>query len=206
MYWLYLAYYLLLLMVCLAGLGISVVGLPGLWLMVASAVVFSLATGGVVLTWQTVVAVALLAVASEVAEFLAGAAGSKTAGGTWRGIVGAVVGGIAGGIIGVPIPILGPILGAILGAAVGAGVLELTGERPDFRQAGNVALGAAKGRFWGVVSKLSFGTVMLLVLLVYAFPLRSDVPAQQAPPAGEKTLPSAKPEPTVPNATAADSD
>lgn len=206
MYWLYLAYYLLLLVVCLAGLAISVVGLPGLWLMVASAVVFSLATGGVVLTWKTVVAVALLAAASEVAEFLAGAAGSKTAGGTWRGIVGAVVGGIAGGIVGVPIPILGPILGAILGAAVGAGVLELTGERPDVRQAGNVAWGAAKGRFWGVVSKLTFGTVMLVVLLVYAFPLRSDVPAQQEPAAVEENAPAETAPPAAADATTTEPD
>lgn len=182
MVWLYLIYYVLLLMVALAGLAISLLGIPGLWLMVVATVLYSLATGGVVLSWQTVLMVAGLALASEVVEFVAGAAGSKTAGGTWRGIVGALVGGLAGGIVGVPIPIVGPLLGAVLGAALGAGVLELTG-KSDLRQAGNVALGAAKGRAWGIASKATFGTIMLVVLAIYAFPVSSDIePPESVPP------------------------
>lgn len=190
MYWLYLAYYLLLVLVSIGGLVISVIGLPGLWLMVAAAVVFSLATGGVVLSWQTVAVVAGLAIGSEVVEFLAGAAGSKTAGGGWRGIVGAAAGGVAGGIIGVPVPIVGPILGAILGAAVGAGLFELTGRDASIQRAGNVALGAAKGRLWGAASKLTFGTAMLVVLVIYAFPLSTDLQPDDSsspPPAAETT-------------------
>lgn len=180
MFWLYLFYYVLLVLILLAGLAISVLGLPGLWLMVATAVGYALATGGQVLSWQTIAVVAGLALAAEIAEFLAGAAGSKTAGGSWRGIVGAVAGGIVGGIVGVPVPIIGPILGAILGAAIGAGLLELTGRDASIERAGKVALGAAQGRFWGVVSKLSFGSVMLVVLLIYAFPLPGDLEAAPA--------------------------
>lgn len=183
MFWLYLFYYVLLVLVALAGLAISLLGIPGLWLMVVATVLYSLATGGVVLSWQTVLVVAGLALASEVVEFIAGAAGSKTAGGTWRGVVGALVGGLAGGIIGVPIPIVGPLLGAILGAAIGAGVLELTGQS-DLRRAGNVAIGAAKGRAWGIASKATFGTIMLVVLAIYAFPVSGDLePLEPVPPA-----------------------
>ena len=181
MFWLYLLYYVLLMLISLAGLAISVLGLPGLWLMVAAAVGFSLATGGSVLGWQAVAVVAALALGSEIAEFLAGAAGSKNAGGTWRGVTGAVVGGIAGGIIGVPVPIVGPVLGAILGAAIGAGMLELAGGKASVQQAGNIAVGAAKGRFWGTVSKLAFGSVMFFVLAVYAFPLPGDLPESEEP-------------------------
>lgn len=181
MYWLYLLYYVLLMLIALAGLAISALGLPGLWLMVAAAVGFLLATGGSVLGWQTVVVVALLALSSEIAEFLAGAAGSKTAGGGWRGVVGAAVGGVAGGIIGVPVPVIGPVLGAILGAAVGAGLLELSGGKASVQQAGNIAVGAAKGRFYGTVSKLAFGSVMFFLLAIYAFPLPSDLPADSQP-------------------------
>jgi len=182
MVWLYLFYYVLLLLVAIGGLGISLLGLPGLWLVVAATVAFTLVTGGVVLSWQTVLIVAGLALASEIVEFVAGAAGSKTAGGTWRGIVGAIVGGLVGGIIGVPIPIVGPLLGAVLGAAVGAGAFELTGER-DLRRAGNIAIGAAKGRAWGIASKATFGTAMLVVLAIYAFPLGEDLAVPEAVPA-----------------------
>ncbi|WP_442482468.1 DUF456 domain-containing protein [Aeoliella sp. SH292] len=186
MYWLILFYYLLLIVIAAAGLVISVFGLPGLWLMVAAAVGYTLAAGDAVLGWQVVAVLAVLALASEIFEFLAGAAGSSSAGGSWRGIVGAAVGGIAGGIVGVPIPVVGPILGAILGAAIGAGVLELTSGKTSMEQAGHIAVGAAKGRFWGALSKLVFGTIMLVVLVIYAFPVPSDleaVPAIESAPA-----------------------
>ncbi len=184
MFWLYLLYYVLLLITCIIGLAVSVLGLPGLWLMVAATVVYAVITGGTVLTGATVVVVALLALASEVVEFVAGAAGSQTAGGTWRGIVGAAVGGIVGGLVGVPVPVIGPILGAILGAAVGAGVLELAGDVGDLQKAGDVAVGAAKGRLVGTLSKMVFGTVMLLITALYAFPVVSDLPAVDAAPLG----------------------
>jgi hypothetical protein len=96
------------------------------------------------------------------------------------------VGGIAGGIVGVPIPIIGPILGAILGAAIGAGILELTSGKTSVEQAGHIAVGAAKGRFWGALSKLVFGTIMLVVLMIYAFPVPTDLevaPAMESAPA-----------------------
>lgn len=182
MYWFYLAYYLLLVVISVAGLAISAIGLPGLWLMVIAATVFSLATGGTVLGWQGVAVLAGLAIASEIVEFLAGAAGSKTAGGGWRGIVGAATGGIAGGIIGVPVPLIGPILGAILGAGIGAGLFELTGHEASIQRAGSVAIGAAKGRLWGAASKLTFGLVMLIVIIIYAFPLTTDLKSDNGPP------------------------
>lgn len=184
MFWLYLLYYfyyILLVVVSVVGLAISVLGLPGLWLMVAAAALYAVVTGGDVLTGQTVVVVTLLAIASEVVEFIAGAAGSKTAGGSWRSIVGAAVGAIVGGVVGVPVPIVGPVLGAILGAAVGAGALELTSDSRDLRKAGHVAVGAAKGRAIGTVSKLSFGAVMLLLVAIYGFPLANDMLAVEAP-------------------------
>lgn len=186
MYWLILLYYLLLIVIAAAGLVISVFGLPGLWLMVAAAVGYTLAAGDAVLGWQVVAVLAGLALASEIAEFLAGAVGSSAAGGSWRGIVGAAVGGIIGAIVGMPVPVIGPVLAAILGAAIGAGILELTSGKTSVEQAGQIAVGAAKGRFWGALSKLGFGSIMLLVVVVYAFPLPSDletIPPTESVPA-----------------------
>lgn len=180
MFWLYLLYYVLLMVVFVAGLAISAIGLPGLWLMVVAAAVYALATGGAVLSWPGVATLAALAAAAEVAEFLAGAAGSTTAGGSGRALIGAIVGGIVGGLVGVPVPLFGPVVGAILGAAIGAAALELTLKR-DLWNAGNIAWGAAKGRFWGTLSKVAFGSVMLCVAAVVAFPKPSDLPPRDVP-------------------------
>lgn len=168
-FWTQLFYYLLLMAVALGGLVISLVGLPGLWLMVIAGAVYAIATEGTALAWPGMIALVGLATAAEIAEFLAGAEGSRRAGGGWRGIVGAVIGSIVGGIIGVPVPIVGPILGAILGAGIGAAALEFAG-RTTAVDAGTIGWGAAKGRFWGTVFKGLFGVVMLAVLAFAAFP------------------------------------
>ncbi len=180
MVWIYLLYYVLLVVLLVAGLAISSIGLPGLWLMVAASAFYCLITGGTVLSWPGVAMLTLLAFLAELAEFAAGAVGSKAAGGSKRALAGAVVGGLAGGLIGVPIPVVGPILGAILGAAIGAALLELT-RKPNLAAAGGVAWGAAKGRFWGVAIKLGFGSAMLLLALVLAFPRRGDLPPKERP-------------------------
>src|SRR4051812_13252169 len=77
--------------------------------------------------WHSLIALVVLGVIAEAAEFFAGAAGSKAAGGRKRGMIGAIVGALVGGIIGTPLfPIIGTILGACLGAFIGAALLELT--------------------------------------------------------------------------------
>jgi uncharacterized protein YqgC (DUF456 family) len=179
MLWLY---YILLLVVSGAGLFINILGLPGLWLMVAAHVAFAWATGwGVYAGWPSVIALIVLGLLAELFEFLAGAAGSKAAGGRKRGMIGAVVGALIGGIVGSPIlPIIGTILGACLGAFIGAAVMEFYDR--DFHHAMRVGVGAAKGRFWGIVIKGGIGLVMLLVILIAALPLGAPAPPVVPPP------------------------
>ena len=191
-------YYLLLLLVLLVGWFINVLGLPGLWLMVAAYGVYALATGwNVYVGWPSLVAMLLLAGVAEMVEFFAGAAGSKAAGGRTRGMIGAVAGGFLGGIFLtflLPIPIVGTIVGACAGAFIGAAVMEFTDK--DITHSLRVGVGAAKGRFVGIVSKLAFGLVMFVVALFAAFPSRGAAPASAAAP-----LPAPAPMP-VPPATA----
>ena len=169
-------YYLTLACLLVTGLGLNLFGLPGLWLMVIAHLVYGWLTGWTLVYWQSLLALLLLATAAEVAEFVAGAAGSKKAGGAFRSALGAIVGGFAGGILGaivVPfVPILNAIVGACLGSFVGAAMMETTSFKRDVEtmrmhwgRVGRVGWGAFKGRLWGILLKTGFGVVILVVSL-----------------------------------------
>jgi uncharacterized protein YqgC (DUF456 family) len=164
-------YYILLLLIGLSGLFLTILGLPGLWLIVAAAIAYGWITGwDVYLGWPATIALLALAVLAELVEFFAGAAGSKAAGGRKRGMFGAIVGALIGGIaLSWVFPPIGTILGACLGAFIGAASLEFYDR--DARHALRVGIGAAKGRFYGIVSKLVFGVAMFLIILIAALPI-----------------------------------
>jgi uncharacterized protein YqgC (DUF456 family) len=155
-------------------LGLVPLGLPGLWLMVA--------TAALVAWWQhgegtpmfgvvTLVTIVALAVVGEILEFAAGAVGSRGAGGTRRGTVGALVGGLVGAIAGtvlLPMPLLGSLIGASVGAGLGALGLELTGGQA-MRDSVRTGLGAGAGRLLGTVLKLMVAVAAWVVLAVAVF-------------------------------------
>src|SRR5262245_29878147 len=121
-------YYLLLAVMLFVGLFLNIVSLPGLWLMVAAHGIYAWVTGWDVYGgWTSLVGRWVLALAAEVVEFMAGAAGSKAAGGRRRGMIGALVGGLVGAIFFtglVPIPIVGTVIGVCFGTFLGAGIAE----------------------------------------------------------------------------------
>jgi uncharacterized protein YqgC (DUF456 family) len=164
-------YYILLILMGLCGLFVTLLGLPGLWLMVAAYAGYAwLTRWDVYIGWPSMIALLVLAALAEVVEFFAGAAGSKAAGGRKRGMFGAVVGAVIGGIVLSPVfPVVGTIFGACLGAFIGAAVLEFYDR--DARHAFRVGMGAARGRFYGIISKLAFGMAMFIILVIAALPL-----------------------------------
>ncbi len=166
----------------LVWLVVTALGLPGNWLMIG---------GAVALTWwqwkpgapwgeqmfhpATLIAVVVLALIGELIEFLAGALGSRQAGGSVWGSLAATVGGIAGAIVGtivfgavaVPPPI-STILGAVIGAFGGSAIVELMiGRKRD--HAFKVGQGAALGHITGVISKFLLGCAIWLIIAVAAF-------------------------------------
>ena len=167
--------YISLALLLLLGLFLNIAGLPGLWLMVAAHAGYGWATWPRFVGWQSLAALLVLALLAELAEFLAGAAGSKSAGGTLRSAAGAIFGGIAGAIAGqimIPIPIVGAVAGACIGSFLGAAALESTHVKADVEttamhwdRARRVGWGAFKGRLAGILLKSAFGVVMLIVSL-----------------------------------------
>ena len=167
------------LLVLLNGLwlGLVVLGLPGNWLMVLSTALVAWwqweagADGDPMFSLTPLVVIVVLAFAGEGFELLAGMYGSKKAGGTRWGSVGALIGGVIGGIVGtifIPVPVLGSLIGACGGAGLGAWGLEFTGGRTmaDSLRSG---AGAGVGKLAGTLSKLAVGAAIWLVIAVAAF-------------------------------------
>lgn len=145
--------------------------LPGTWLMVLLAAFVEWRTSDAFLFgWPVLYAAAALALLGEILEFWLGAAGARRAGGSKRGASLAIVGGIVGAILGTPLPV--PILGTLIGACVGAFVGSLLGDiwagRPLVQSLG-AGRGAASGRLWGTVAKMSLGAVIVILLAVAPF-------------------------------------
>jgi uncharacterized protein len=145
--------------------------LPGTWLMVlVTAVLKWWQPGYVRVSWTVLGVAAGLAVLGDVLEFVLGAAGSRRAGGSTRAGALAIVGSLVGGIVGtaLPVPIVGTLIGACLGAFIGSLIGDLWAGRPLFPSF-EAGWGAAVGRFWGTVSKLAIGAVIVVVLALAAF-------------------------------------
>jgi hypothetical protein len=187
-------YWLVLLGVHCTGWFLNLLGLPGLWLMVIGHAAFGWVTGwNVYVGWPSLIAIFAVAVLAEVVEFVAGAAGSAQAGGTKRGMIGAIIGGLAGGIVGsilIPVPVVGTIIGAVAGSFAGAVAIERL-IVADTDRAIRVGMGAAKGRFLGIVSKSVFGGLMMGVSLLTALPLNASATA--APATQSATQPATAP-------------
>lgn len=167
------------------GLGLGclvlvILGLPGTWLMIAMAAGLEmvdenwLAAGKTQsFGWWAIGTSAVLALAGEVLETWAAAAGLAAGGGSRRGMWGAIAGGLVGGLLLtglVPIPVVGTVLGAALGAFGGAFAGEFTAEQGlGTGDSMRAAAGAAVGRIAGTFGKTIVAIVIWVVLTVALF-------------------------------------
>jgi uncharacterized protein len=153
-------------------LALTIFGLPGNWLIIASTALFAWwRWNDHLFSIYTLIAITLLAVLAEVLEFFLGLAAAKKAGATRRGAWGALLGALFGGILGtflILIPILGTLLGSALGAGLGAWVFELSSGK-NRAQVARVGVSAGIGRFLGSVAKIALGLLIYLIVAVAAF-------------------------------------
>ena len=157
---------LILVAICLVSLFIIPLGLPGLWVMIAAAIGYSILLPksiGIV----TIIGITLIAVVAEVLEFTLTGTYAKKYGGSRRASWGAIIGGTVGAIIGVPIPIIGPIIGGFAGAFIGALVFEYSrGSGADVST--RVAWGALVGKAVAAAMKVAAGFVIAAWLIIAA--------------------------------------
>jgi uncharacterized protein YqgC (DUF456 family) len=144
-----------------------VLGLPGLWIMVATAVTYNLIVPGDPIGWFTLVAVGVLALVAELLEFTMAGKYARKYGGSRRAGWGAIIGGMIGAFVGVPVPIIGPVIGAFVGSFLGALVAELTAGS-GARDATRVAKGALIGRVVSTVLKVGIGFTIGIWIFIAA--------------------------------------
>lgn len=133
------------------GLMMIPLGLPGLWLIVATALALVLAGH---LSWSAGGVVAVVAVLAEAAELLVVSRFGRAFGGSRRAFWGAVLGGMAGLFVGIPVPVVGPVVTAFLGTFLGAGVVTLMETRSIGRSA-RVGWGVLLARTAAVALKVA---------------------------------------------------
>lgn len=166
---------LLLLLTLGVGWLLTLIGMPGNWLMVAAVALFAWLVpedSTLQIGWMPVAVLAALAAVGELLEFLAGALGVAKAGGSKRGaalaLIGSVVGGVVGVVVGLPVPLIGPILAAVVFAGLGAMVGAVLGEQWKGRgldESWRVGKGAFWGRLLGTAAKIIIGSVIFVVAL-----------------------------------------
>jgi uncharacterized protein YqgC (DUF456 family) len=158
---------LILAAVILLSLILIVLGLPGLWIMVATAVTYNMIVPGERIGWFTLVAVGVLALMAEIVEFSLTGRYARKYGGSRRAGWGAIIGGIVGAMVGFPVPIIGSVIGAFVGSFVGALVAELTGGS-SVGDSTRVAKGALIGRVVSTALKIGIGFMIGIWIFIAA--------------------------------------
>jgi len=158
---------LLLSLVIIVSLILIVLGMPGLGIMVASAVTYNLVVPGDPIGWVTLVAVGILAFVAELLDIALTGRYARKYGGSRRAGWGAIIGSIVGAMVGFPVPIVGPVIGAFIGSFVGALIAEFTGGS-SAGDATRVAKGALIGRVVSTVLKIGIGFTIGIWIFIAA--------------------------------------
>ena len=161
------AWIAVMILVCGVGVLLTVLRLPGTWLMVAAAVLASWWSA-----WHRpeIVHVAILAGLASIGELLEVALSvftARRAGGSRRAAWGGLVGGVLGMVFLsflIPVPPFGALAGALVGCFGGALVAELTLGR-GFSQSARVGVFSAVGFALGAAAKLAIALAMAALLL-----------------------------------------
>ncbi len=152
----------------LAGIGLTIVGIGGTFLVLAGALLYNLITWSMTITTNTLMWLTGLAVLGELLEWIITAAGMKAAKVSGYSLVGTIIGAILGGIALSFIPIIGTIIGIVLGAMLGAFVLEFFHTKRA-EQAWRAAKAALLGRALVSLSKMLIAIVQIWMVVKAIF-------------------------------------
>jgi hypothetical protein len=146
----------------LAGLVLTPLGLPGLWVIVAGVLTYGWLTDFRTVSVGVIALVVGLAFLGELLEYWVGFRYTKIYGGSKSAGWGALLGGIAGAIVGVPVPVLGSVIGAFIGSFAGAVLFEWLRSRHG-ATAVRAGWGALVGRAVSAAAKTALGLVIAVV-------------------------------------------
>jgi uncharacterized protein YqgC (DUF456 family) len=147
--------YILLAILSLAGLILTVLNFPGVWLIYISTVILSVMDGFDSIPVTTLVILFVVSVLSTFIDNIVVAMGTKKMGGSIWGMIGAILGGIVGVVVGgIPGMFLGPLLGAVL--------LEYTFSHKDINQSFKAGIGSAIGVLVGIALRIAINIGMII--------------------------------------------
>ncbi|MEE9554682.1 MAG: DUF456 domain-containing protein [candidate division Zixibacteria bacterium] len=148
-----------LLVMIIGQVGIILPFIPGVPMIFGAALIYAILTDFAVISAQTVIIFAILAVFSVILDWIATALGVKKMGGSYFGMFGAFL----GMILGLLLPGVG-VIGFIIGAFVGAFLFEtLLGK--ESKAAFKAGLGSFIGFLAGGVLKFVIGAAMIGVFI-----------------------------------------
>lgn len=158
-------------LIALVCIGLTILTLPGIWTMIAAALLINWLWEPLYSPW-TLTAAFALGIIAELIELFASALGTKKAGGTKHGaiwsIIGAMIGAIVGSIL-IPIPVVGTVAGGVIGAGLAALAGEMAFGKQHWKDAARIGQGAAIGRLFSTVLKAGIAAVVALLLIITAF-------------------------------------
>lgn len=148
-------------LLCGIGLLLSALAFSGTWMILLAALITKISYG--VPTIGTLVVFALLCIAGEVLEALAGFFGVKKRGGSKLAGLASVIGGLIGAGVGTSVfPILGTIAGMLIGSFSGAFLTEWN-RLKHHGQAAHIAWGTV----WARLAILFLKTVLTLGMSIW---------------------------------------
>jgi len=151
-------------LLALAGVGLTIVGIGGTFLILISAILYNLITWSLTISVGTLYWVAGLAVLGEALEWIITWLGAKTAGVSGYALVGTILGSILGGILLSVVPVIGTIIGIVLGAILGAFLMEYYHTK-HAKKAWKAAKAALLGRAVVSLSKFVLAIIQIILIL-----------------------------------------
>jgi hypothetical protein len=153
-----------------AALALNVVGLPGNWILVGTALLVALIPGFGDLSWTWFLVCVGFAALGEAIESLLGLVVVARKGGTRWGVLGSFLGGIVGVVLGSAVaPPFGGVLLGFAGAFAGAVIGEYLREQRS-ESAVRVGVWAFIGRSLAILGKVAAGGGVVWVLIARTWP------------------------------------
>ena len=151
--------YVICAILAISGVVLTVVALPGVWLVYISVFILALVGKFTVITPTILITLFLLTLLSTFVDNILVALGAKRLGGSKWGMIGAILGVIVGVIV-------GNILGMLIGSILGATVFELLFAKKDFNTSLKAGLGSFLGILVSIVFKVGFSVGMIVYILI----------------------------------------
>lgn len=145
-----------------SGLVATLVGLPGVWLVLIGVVVSAVHNGFEDISLWALLFFLIFAIVLSLADNFIIPLSTKYTGGSNWAVVGAVIGGIVGLLV-------GSVVGAFIGPFVGAVIFEFVFKRDGFKNALKAGTGTFIGFFFTVIVKFgaALGMISLWAILMF---------------------------------------